>query len=138
MSPIAIHRRGFVNSLFNQLSQSAQTNGYAFPLVRSECSRMKISSLSVIVLPLLAAALIDGGAGARAAASHEYVIAANDGYGLADCLAEGSDCGQVVADAWCEAHGHGHALTFGPRAAADGRPTQVSTADEPYVIQCGD
>ena len=75
---------------------------------------------------------------ARAADSHDYEIAANDGYGLEDCLAAGSDCGQVVADAWCEAHGHGHALAYGLRSAITGRPTPVSAVDEPYVIKCGD
>jgi hypothetical protein len=75
---------------------------------------------------------------ARAEASHEYEVAANDGYGLEDCLAEGSQCGQVVADAWCEAHGHGHALAYGLRNVVEGRPTQVSATDESYVIKCGD
>ena len=101
---------------------------------------MKISGLGVIVLPLLVAGLVDVGpiAAARAETSHEYVVAANDGYGLEDCLAAGSECGHVVADAWCDAHGHGHALSFGPRSAMDGRATPVSTTDDPYIIQCGD
>jgi hypothetical protein len=101
---------------------------------------MKVSGLVVIVLPLLVAGLADAVAAtaARAEASHDYVIASNDGYGLADCLVEGGECGQVVADAWCEAHGHAHALSFGSASAANGRSTRVSTADEPYVIRCGD
>lgn len=101
---------------------------------------MKISGIGVVVLPALAAALCVASASglARAAGSHDYEIAANDGYGLEDCLAAGSDCGQVVADAWCEAHGHGHALAYGLRSAIEGRPTPVSAVDEPYVIKCGD
>jgi hypothetical protein len=75
---------------------------------------------------------------ARAEDSHEYEVAANDGYGLEDCLAAGSQCGQVVADAWCEAHGHGHALAYGLRNIVEGRPTQVAATDESYVIKCGD
>lgn len=98
---------------------------------------MKIIRLGVTVLPALVAALCLAGA-ARASGSHDYEIAANDGYGLEDCLAAGSDCGQVVADAWCEAHGHGHALAYGLRSAIEGRPTPVSATDEPYVIKCGD
>ena len=101
---------------------------------------MKTSGLGAIVLPLLVAALVQGGsiAATRAEAWHEYVVAANDGYGLEDCLAVGSDCGRVVADAWCEAHGRGHAVGFGPRSAIDGRATQVSATDDPYVVRCGD
>ncbi len=96
--------------------------------------------MGVVVLPALFAALwaIDGSVVARAADSHDYEIAANDGYGIEDCLAAGSDCGQTVADAWCEAHGRGHALAYGLRSAIEGRPTQVSAVDEPYVIKCGD
>jgi hypothetical protein len=101
---------------------------------------MKLSGLSIVALSLLVAALATASAPdlARAEGSHEYEVAANDGYGLADCLAAGSQCGQVVADAWCEAHGHGHALAYGLRSAVDGRATPVSTTDEPYVIKCGD
>lgn len=64
-----------------------------------------------------------------------FVIAAAQGYGVEDCLAEGGECGHVVADAWCEAHGEGEALNFGrsgtnPAGAAD--PT-----GHPYFITCG-
>ena len=45
---------------------------------------------------------------------------------------------RVVADAWCEANGHGHALAYGPRTLLDARPRQISTADDPYVVRCGD
>jgi len=42
-----------------------------------------------------------------------FVIPANDGYGISECMAPGASCGKVVADAWCEAHGLAEALTFG-------------------------
>jgi len=100
---------------------------------------MKMSGLRVIVLSLAAALACAGATGAaRAGETHEYEIAANDGYGLEDCLSTGGECGRVVADAWCEAHGHGHALSFGLRSAIDERPTQVAAADESYVVRCGD
>jgi hypothetical protein len=95
---------------------------------------MKISFLGLTVL----IAALGVFSSARADAGHEYVVAANDGYGLEDCLAAGNECGRVVADAWCEANGHGHALAYGPRSALDARPTQVSTTDDPYVVRCGD
>lgn len=43
-----------------------------------------------------------------------YVIAADSGYGIDDCISQSFDCGSVVATAWCEAHGHGAARAFGP------------------------
>jgi hypothetical protein len=98
---------------------------------------MRIAGLGVVVLPLLLAAIGVAGS-ARAADTHEYEIAANDGYGLEDCLSTGAECGRVVADAWCEAHGHGHALAFGPRSVVDERAIPVSASDEAYVVRCGD
>lgn len=101
---------------------------------------MKIPGCGAVILPLLVAALAQASASApaRATPTHQYEIAANDGYGLEDCLSAGAECGRVVADAWCEAHGHGHALAFGLRSTIDGRATSVSTVDEPYVVTCGD
>jgi hypothetical protein len=57
---------------------------------------------------------------------HAFTIAANDGYGLQDCLGEGGECGRAVADAWCAAEGRGAALSYG---RADGAA---------YVVTCGD
>ena len=98
---------------------------------------MKIQGVGVIVIPLIAAALA-GGLPTRAAEVNEYVIASNDGYGLQECLGAGGECGHVVADAWCEAHGHGHALSFGARGALAGGATRVAADDETYVVTCGD
>lgn len=95
---------------------------------------MKLTiAVAMIILPLAGAL-----GPARAEAPHEYEIAANDGYGLEDCLAASRECGQVVADAWCEAHGHVRALAFGLRSAVEDRPTPVSAADETYVVKCGE
>ncbi len=82
--------------------------------------------------------LFGAGLGPADAASHDFVIAANDGYGVQECLAQAGPCGQVVADAWCEAHGEGRALRYGPQSAIAGRATNIASTDEPYVISCGD
>lgn len=67
--------------------------------------------------PLLAGVLIGAGyacgAKAEADASATYVISDQEGYGLLECVTRHSDCGKVVADSWCEAHGHGAAKAFG-------------------------
>jgi hypothetical protein len=77
--------------------------------------------------------------GARAGETHPLVIAANDGYGVEDCLAEAGDCGQVVADAWCEAHGHGAAVSYGPASRFTGPvATKIAATSEDYVVNCGD
>jgi hypothetical protein len=92
-------------------------------------------------LYLLAIGLLAGATsstGARAEETHALVVAANDGYGVEDCLAEAGECGQVVADAWCEAHGHGPAVSFGPASrSSTGLATKIAVTPETYVINCG-
>ena len=48
-----------------------------------------------------------------------FLIPASDGYGVADCLASGAECGQVIATAWCEAQGFVRAEAFGPSRPED-------------------
>ena len=67
---------------------------------------------------------------ASAGQAHAFTIAANDGYGLQDCLGESGECGRAVADAWCAAEGRGAALSFG---RANGAATEPA-----YVVTCGD
>lgn len=72
---------------------------------------------------------------------HIFIIAAADGYGVEDCLSEGGECGRVVADAWCEAHGHGAAIAFGPDDDVTGAiPASVAgnKSQHPYFVRCGD
>ena len=71
--------------------------------------------------------------------THALVIAANDGYGVQDCLAEAGECGQIVANAWCEAHGPGIAVSFGPASRFAGVvATKIAATEENYVVNCAD
>jgi len=101
------------------------------PLYRS-------AALSIFVGLVVCVSEIGGG---RAGEAHSFIVAANDGYGVQDCLGEGGECGRVVADAWCEAHGHGAALAFGRAddgAGAISVAATPATGAEPYVVSCGD
>lgn len=68
-----------------------------------------------IVLPLIGALALLAIAGRHQvqAATNSFVISDTEGYGITECLTNGSACGRVVADAWCEAHGYGQSLAFG-------------------------
>jgi hypothetical protein len=67
-----------------------------------------------LAAPLIAGLLFSVAYHATAqAANATYVIADHDGYGVLECLTQKSDCGKIVADAWCESHGHGLAKAFG-------------------------
>ncbi len=104
---------------------------------------MRRRKLWISIVPLLFAFASSGVQAGQdpAAQGHIFIIAAADGYGVEDCLAEGGECGRVVADAWCEAHGHGPAIAFGladdvTDAIAGGVSAKSST--RPYMVRCGD
>ena len=78
---------------------------------------------------------------ATAAESRTLIIPPNDGYGFEECLKGGSQCGLVVADAWCKAHGFGGSSGFGPADAAAGTMDEASRSRiEPgsFHVTCGD
>ena len=69
------------------------------------------------------------------------MVPANDGYGIADCMKPGEACGQVIADAWCEAHGHAHATAYGLSDDVTGTvPAAVATPvpSGSILISCGE
>lgn len=78
-------------------------------------SHYEKSVLPRIVAPLLAGLLVAAAyhSNAQAAQIATYVVSDEDGYGVLDCLTQKSECGKIVADSWCEAHGHGPAQAFG-------------------------
>jgi hypothetical protein len=103
---------------------------------------MRRCEVWLAILPLflavgLALILLEPG---RAAEGNTYIIAATEGYGVEDCLAEGGECGRVVADAWCEAHGHGAAISFGIADDVTGAISSVATVKSagPYIVRCGE
>lgn len=58
-------------------------------------------------------AVIPSAPSQAASPSATFVVPANDGYGVGDCVASGAACARIVADAWCEAQGFARSATFG-------------------------
>lgn len=96
--------------------------------------------------PLFAGWLVFSLPGGALAGDLDFVVPSSDGYGIGDCMKPGEACGQVIADAWCEAHGHAHATAFGLSDDATGTipiaasaPT-AATAVAPgsILIHCGE
>jgi hypothetical protein len=78
---------------------------------------------------------------ARATESRTLIIPPNDGYGFEECLKGRSQCGLVVADAWCKAHGFAGSNGFGPADEAAGTVDEASRSRiEPgsFHVTCGD
>lgn len=93
--------------------------------------------MSRVVL-LLSAALLAAPAAATERSSR-FLIPANDGYGLAECLEEGSSCGPVVANAWCEAKGFRTAKQFGRAEPGEITASTVSSGRNRapvFVVTC--
>ena len=89
---------------------------------------------------LLAAAAWHGNA--QAAGGPAYVVTDQEGYGIIECLTQKSECGKIVADAWCESHGHGPAKAFGraediTASIAAATPRQLVTPDT-AVVSCSE
>lgn len=70
----------------------------------------------------------------------DFIIAGNDGYGTQECLVSQSNCGRIVADAWCEAKGFRSAQAY--RVAAPDEITgsisdsSRGKAPDAFVITC--
>lgn len=106
-----------------------------------------------ILIPLLGGlfvicALKSAARAEPAALGHNsYIVSSDDGYGVKDCIRGGDDCAKIVADAWCEAHGHGAARAYGraddvtasitKSSASAGAPAKV-IGDDDVFIACGE
>jgi len=69
---------------------------------------------------------------AGALEGHTLIIPPNDGYGFEQCLTPGSQCGLILADAWCKAYGFTGSRGF--------RPETSGTPDVPIGsiwVTCG-
>lgn len=69
-----------------------------------------------------------------------FLIPASEGYGVAECLVGKTQCGDIVATAYCESKGFGKALSFG-LAEKDLMTGSVQTAasqaaEQPLAITC--
>ncbi len=96
---------------------------------------MSLSALKRIRLPALFAiglGVVDMGEG-QALESRTFLVSASAGYGVEECLDDGGECGRMVADAWCNAHGQGVALEFGrSEVSANG----AWPAPKRYYVDC--
>jgi hypothetical protein len=93
------------------------------------------------VLALSALALSALALSANAAASHVLIIPSDDGYGYGECLTGKSACGEIVANAWCEANGLDASKSFGrsedfKSTAGEEGPKDIRPGS--FFVTCGD
>lgn len=109
--------------------------------------RVPAVAFLALVLGVTAQPALSAGeaAPARAKVEKTFLIPAEDGYGVGECLSGGpSECGQVVANAWCESQGYASATNYGVAAqdeytgAIAGAPVPPPVAARPLRITCQD
>jgi hypothetical protein len=95
--------------------------------------------LSVFAITAASFILLPNGSSQANVVNATFLIPASDGYGVADCLVGGTECGTVVANAWCEAHGFSRAETFGVAVedvTGSTAATVPSRSERPIAITC--
>ncbi len=72
--------------------------------------------------------------------THTFIIPVDDGYGLNDCIGKDRSCAEVVAAAWCEAHGYSEPSVFGRAAdivtGAVSTTPQVHIDPDSFIVTC--
>lgn len=109
---------------------------------------MRLPAAAFLALALVSAAATQAAASESGnAAQHvekAFLIPSNEGYGTGECLTGGnSECGQVVANAWCESQGYASASGYGVASqdeytgAIDNTPVRAAS-ERPIRITCKD
>lgn len=107
--------------------------------------RKRLSVFACLGMAAVAVA-ITAGSGVESEArskstQRDFVIAGSDGYGTQDCLAAGTDCGRIVANAWCESKGFKSALAYRKLAPDEITGSTGSSDQKPadsFLISCRD
>lgn len=87
---------------------------------------------------VLAAAVVPSAPTQAASAPATFVVPANDGYGIGECVSTGSACAKVVADSWCEAQGYARPASYGVVADVEVTGSVSPASDRPISITCAE
>jgi hypothetical protein len=143
VSKTTTRRKGLLTRCREIFAPYASDISKVLPMRRAAAS---IGALFALVLTVHGALASDGESPAKAPGTVEktFLIPSSEGYGVGDCLTNGeSACGQVVANAWCEAQGFASAGSFGVAAQDEYTgaipPAPVAKpAERPIRITCQD
>ncbi len=69
--------------------------------------------------------------------TRDFLVAGGDGYGTSECLATASNCGRIVANAWCESKGFAKAVNY--RVAGKDETTASignNAIEQAFIVTC--
>lgn len=76
---------------------------------------------------------------------HTFILPASDAYGVSDCQGNAEGCSEVVASAYCEAHGYASPIAYGRAGDMTGAIPATVAGIEPikidpnaYVVTCAE
>ncbi len=103
--------------------------------------RTRITILAAVTVAAVSVVVIaaSGSESEARPKSQDFVIAGSDGYGTQECLASRSDCGRIVADAWCEAKGFRTASSYRQLGRDEITGSTGTTGGKPvdsFLISC--
>jgi hypothetical protein len=71
------------------------------------------------------------------AENRDFLVAGGDGYGTSECLAKTSNCGRIVANAWCESKGFAKATQYRVAGKDETTASTGSNAiEQAFIITC--
>jgi len=101
--------------------------------------RLFLSSLTVLAFTAATHKAVS------AAEGHTFILPASDAYGESDCQGKTPGCSEVVASAFCEAHGYADPIAYGRAEDMTGAIPSGSTGTETakidpnaYVVTCSE
>jgi hypothetical protein len=101
------------------------------PASSSALRRSRLTALFGIALGVV------GVSQGQAQESRTFIIPATTGYGVEECLDANGECGETVADAWCNAYGQGVAVEFGRYGVDKSGASDASwPAPKRYYVDC--
>ena len=91
----------------------------------------------------MAFALFASAALSANSSQRDFVVPADDGYGMDDCLAEGGPCAKLIADSWCQVNGMKASVSYSAADMTDitatlSKKVSAKQAVPSYIVTCAE
>jgi hypothetical protein len=113
---------------------------------RADCQKFGRKSMRFVtfVAAMGCATVLFSGVGHSSSSTlRDFIVPADDGYGMDDCLAEGGPCAKLIADSWCEVNGMKSSIRYSAADPSDvtaslTKKASAKTNAPIYIVTCAD